>query len=359
MNNLNKQKQRIEYLDALRGFTMLLVVFAHVETYMLSIDPGETFLSRLFLSFRMPLFFFISGYLSFKEGIIWTSGTWMTRVGSKIKIQLVPTMVFGALYTFLFSLGTIGDFIGNYHKFGYWFTISLLVMLLILYTTNWIIHATKVTSYKRLTSISLLLISSALFLLKFVYDKSPSFAKISDYFCFHQVCVFFPFFTVGYLASQKKDKFISFLNNDLIQFVIFVLFCFTFYTKGILSDRVCGSNDLLLIYRSIQDILIGIFGICIVYNFFRKNSSLFSKDRFVGRQLQRIGSRTLDIYMLHYFFLTKIPISFNFNRGANMVCELFCVAILAVFTTYCTLLVSDILRTSRSFSYYMFGASKK
>ena len=42
-------QNRIEYIDALRGFTMILVVFAHVETFMFSIDPGETFISSLFI----------------------------------------------------------------------------------------------------------------------------------------------------------------------------------------------------------------------------------------------------------------------------------------------------------------------
>ena len=62
---------RLQYIDALRGFTMILVVFAHVETYMLSIDPNTTFISSLFISFRMPLFFFISGYIAFKSKKVW------------------------------------------------------------------------------------------------------------------------------------------------------------------------------------------------------------------------------------------------------------------------------------------------
>ena len=51
-----KNKGRIEYIDALRGFTMILVVFAHVETYMLEIEPNSTFVSSLFISL---LFYFI------------------------------------------------------------------------------------------------------------------------------------------------------------------------------------------------------------------------------------------------------------------------------------------------------------
>jgi fucose 4-O-acetylase-like acetyltransferase len=58
------KKERIQYIDALRGFTMLLVVFAHVETFSFQYMENATFLGEFFKLFRMPLFFFISGFIT-------------------------------------------------------------------------------------------------------------------------------------------------------------------------------------------------------------------------------------------------------------------------------------------------------
>ena len=72
--------KRIEYIDAMRGFTMLLVVYSHILVFSYEntliydlhagglnlIGAGEgnalTF-NSLFVLFRMPLFFFISGFI--------------------------------------------------------------------------------------------------------------------------------------------------------------------------------------------------------------------------------------------------------------------------------------------------------
>ena len=57
-------KQRLEWLDALRGFTMLLVVTNHVYDMSFVTNPKYSMFMSLCLLFRMPLFFFISGFPS-------------------------------------------------------------------------------------------------------------------------------------------------------------------------------------------------------------------------------------------------------------------------------------------------------
>ena len=57
-----QQKKRIEYLDALRGFTMILVVMSHVALFNLGVDVrSDGCYHTYFQLFRMPLFFFVSG----------------------------------------------------------------------------------------------------------------------------------------------------------------------------------------------------------------------------------------------------------------------------------------------------------
>lgn len=95
----SKMKERIKYIDALRGFTMLLVVFAHIELLGFGISPYSSTLGGIFVSFRMPMFFFISGYIAYKA-ITWDFGTYIKSVRKKAIVQLIPTIFFFSLFTF-------------------------------------------------------------------------------------------------------------------------------------------------------------------------------------------------------------------------------------------------------------------
>ena len=54
---------RLEYIDALRGIIMILIVFAHVETFGFYQFGASTYFDEIFGKFSLPLFFFISGFV--------------------------------------------------------------------------------------------------------------------------------------------------------------------------------------------------------------------------------------------------------------------------------------------------------
>lgn len=353
-------KQRLEYIDALRGATMILVVFAHVETFMLSIEPGSTLISALFLSFRMPLFFFISGFIAYKDNILWTIPFYINILSKKIRIQIIPTLFFGLLFTYLFKIGDAVDFIYDYHKFGYWFTISLLGMFFILYSCNLIAFSFFRKRFKNVVLVLLIIIAALMFLFRFLYDRNVEIAKISDVICLHQICTYIPFFVCGYIVSQYKELFIRYFKNEVIMFCIFLLYCILFYIQWILPASIYETNSCLLGYRSVQYFVVGILGIFIVYNLFRKNTEIFSKKTKIGLFLQKIGRRTLDIYMLHYFFLSAIPYIGNYIiNTSNVTLELLVVFFLSLIVILCCLLISDILRQSKYFTFFLFGVKNK
>ena len=127
--------KRIEYIDALRGITMILVVFSHVELFGFHADE-PTLLNSLFISFRMPLFFFISGFIAYKASIEWNMRTWWAMSKKKLLVQLIPTFIFGIIYTYAYFNANFQTFITHNGKLGYWFTIALLEIFLIIYTLN-------------------------------------------------------------------------------------------------------------------------------------------------------------------------------------------------------------------------------
>ena len=95
------KKERLEYIDAMRGFTMLLVVLGHVVVApTLPIVKPDTFsMTYLFLLFRMPLFFTISGYFAYKL-YDWNWNEYGSALLKKARVQLIPTAFFYGLYIY-------------------------------------------------------------------------------------------------------------------------------------------------------------------------------------------------------------------------------------------------------------------
>lgn len=86
----------------MRGFTMLLVVCAHVATYSYQTDL-VTF-HAAFSTFRMPLFFFISGFILYKASRIWNTVTTLDFLKKKFMVQIIPTLFFFVLFVNIFGV---------------------------------------------------------------------------------------------------------------------------------------------------------------------------------------------------------------------------------------------------------------
>ena len=95
----------------------------------------------------------------------------------------------------------------------------------------------------------------------------------------------------------------------------------------------------------------------IVFIAFRYYQEQFTKVHVVGRCLQFIGVRTLDIYLLHFLFLPNLKmvgdfINVNKRNFVIDISESVAVAILVI--AFCCL-VSSVLRISPLFKKYLFG----
>lgn len=111
-SNISTGKKRIEYIDALRGLLMLLVVFCHVECFGFIDFSYDTPFGQLISTFRMPLFFFISGFVAYKSEE-WDSRWWINSTKKKARVLLIPTFVFGLIYTYLHLHKNASAFIGD------------------------------------------------------------------------------------------------------------------------------------------------------------------------------------------------------------------------------------------------------
>lgn len=357
---IQNKKERIQYIDALRGFTMILVVFAHVEAFGFFNFGYESFIGKLFQSFRMPLFFFISGFIAYKADRIWDGSTCWKLTKKKMLVQIIPALFFGLIYVYLYLHQNFSTFIADPSKSGYWFTFVLLEMFLVYYFVSGLSHSLSKNhkiSEPFVTTFALVLIALALYLLKLPLKIYPLLDTIGNYSSLHYTFNYFMYFVFGVLARQYFDVFARFLDNKYFTAIVVLLFACIFYVYSvILSDPDDGGIVLKIVSTAIESVT-GFLGIIIVYSFFRKHETLFDSTSKIGRSFQYIGRRTLDIYLLHYFFLPHLPKVGEFLISSNnVVMELLLGFGLSILIVGLCLCVSNVIRISPFLGKYLLGA---
>lgn len=349
-------KQRIEYIDALRGFTMLLVVFVHIEIFSFAMIGNNSIISSIFQSFHMPLFFFVSGFLAYKhETCIGGGKQLITNSLRKIKVLIIPTFILGLLFTYTILHKNLYNFIYNDAKYGYWFTLVLLQMFLLYYFICYITRKYTIKGNFKPFIFLMIITSIIINLALSPIRRLPILESWCNITSFVYTCTYFIYFVFGIVASIYREKLIKALNNKYITAITII----TFFTLSYFKFTVLEYNSFVIekLYTRAIPIILGISGILLVFNFFRTYQESFTKETKLGKGLQYIGKRTLDIYLLHYFLLPTLPIVGTFlKESPNMLIELVCGLTLAIIITVLCLIISNILRTSKFLGHYMFGA---
>lgn len=325
---------------------MLLVVFAHIETFSFESGGMDTFLGTTFQLFRMPLFFFISGFISYKVDGDWSLVRCWSLVRKKLRIQLLSTLVIGTLYVYACTNKTLADFICAPSKFGYWFTIVLLEMFLIYYFVRVLCVKNKFLSNNHLV---ILLLISILFLLAYrILPLDSTFAEIGS---LKSLFKYFHFFVVGMFASRYVGKFFEILDNGYSMSLLLSMFIVCMYLMFRLNF-VGGATFVIICVA-------GYCGLLIVFAFFRKYHSFFDSATRIGRVFQFIGKRTLDIYLLHYFLLPKGLKSLDclLVEISNPLLEFCIVILLSVLVVSGCLLISSLIRLSGVAAKYLLGSN--
>ena len=354
-------KQRLEWLDALRGFTMLLVVTNHVYDMSFETNPKYSMFMSLCLLFRMPLFFFISGFLAYKPTFAWQPGETVALVGKKFRVQVVPTLVFMTAFIAL-STKPFWSFMEtawtNSLKAGYWFTLVLLEMFLIYYAACFICVRLERRFPKTVFQTPVLLVLWLLSLLAYVTLYLPGitswrldlWARISS---ITEVARYFQFFLLGNLCHRYWSQVQRLLDSPWL-FPLLVAVAF------LGAGDYLRWHNLRLYWANLPRTLAMYSLVMIIVAFFRYYKEWFTRERRVGAALQYVGVRTLDVYLLHYFFLPVLPAVGKWFRANphNFVLEgTIALALALVVVAFC-LLTSHVLRVSPFLKKWLFGREK-
>lgn len=294
-------RQRLYYMDVIKGIAIFIVVMGHVLTMCVrDIDRAVVF--KFIGEIHMPLFFFISGWFTYK---LTDDGRWLTpNLAGRFRQLIIPMVVVSSLWIFYFPHSGLesplnSTFEGLWtdgYKNGYWFTLVLFEIM--------VIYALLTPILSRLTNMPARIMTvCALWALMLVMNQTVT-AEVGGYCSLELMTRFFPVFMFGVLASSSKDNFNRLTTSQavitssiLIGGVLLYMICWPWDIDG-LTDYPIVIN----ILRTLFHITISMIAIALTRPWCNR---VFSSGRpcFMARVWTYLGAQSLAIYLLHYFFL--------------------------------------------------------
>ena len=279
---------RIEYVDIAKGLCMILVVWQHVHTYYETLETGEFYLE----SFRMPLFFLISG-MFFKTYD--SFGIFMRRKFDTIIVPflffyllfsvIVPNVLHMCGYAELRQSSKLGwysifncIFEKTYSNSPVWFLLALFWLNLMFYGINYISRIISL-SY---SSYIMLVICSVLGIVGFMLGVNNIFiwANIDN------ALTVLPYFYLGFIVNKHTQL----IKNPPKNLYLFIFIIFSIVCIYILSPGIGYKQNRFPIHSFIPLYLCGIVGTFMMLSI----SKIINKSRM----LSFYGENTLAILCL-------------------------------------------------------------
>lgn len=334
---------RLREFDALRGFSMILVVFAHV-LLCAGIEGIEAPVPSSITMFRMPLFFFVSGFFAYRELSKWTGTTFKRVLTQKIKAQIICTLAFYTFRYYTLGVDPLGWLERGFQ--GYWFTIVLFQMFLLYTIANIISLLTK-----RNISLAIMAVIAVVgfgIIASHKYPENRIWTVISG----NNLCYFIQWFVVGLAVRKYHSKFETMISKNGMKALLivgFVSICSLLYSDFFKAHEA---------YAKMLSVIGGYVGLIMVVSLFYSAKDYFQRDSQIPNVLCFVGRRTLDIYMLHYFFLPSLTAVATLMSG-NIFFQL-SIGFSATFVVIIfSLAVSWCLRTSPLLADWLFGVRLK
>ena len=296
----------------------------------------------------MPLFFFISGFVLYKDETVWDSkyvAKFLLR--KKFEAQLITTFVFFLAFIIINDINII-DGLFDRRKCGFWFTFVLFVFFCIYAFYRYILNCINCKNVY--ADIFILFVGGILFVSCFSYSvfiQLPIGDGLKNFLSL-ECWGYFLYFVFGTLFKKYFQKVQMLLDKtNVLTICLVIFFCINLYYRELVESH----------YTSIFELITAITGIVIVFSFFRRHQDWFIKEKRMGRCLQYIGRRTLDIYLLHYFLLpTNLKLHFLFlSEHPIPIIEFTITLTVTGIVVIGCLIVSNILRMSPILAYLLFG----
>lgn len=276
--------KRIEYIDALRGFTMIMVVVYHMSASIFNINEYTASYNSYMIQFRMPLFFFISGFVFYKKDFLWNTTKTLSFIINKFKVQILSTFIFFLLLITVEDIPFTEALFSRY-KNGYWFTVTLFEFFVLHITFQSLLRLLGIKGLSK--DIILMFIG----LIMFKIHKILLMLGVNNDIIELIGCPQWDFYTYFVFGTMVRKYFTAF-ENALDKSCLISTCLITYFVLNIIQNDYIPSA----LHKNVCALIYGYTGIIIVFALFRKHKDCFSKERTTGKVIQFIGRRTLDIY---------------------------------------------------------------
>lgn len=289
-------RQRLHYFDMLKGLAIFMVVMGHVITFCVR-EIDRTALFKIIAAIHMPLFFFISGWMT-------GSSTKAPALGKRALQLLVPMLACSSLWILYFphsGLGTPFDssFAGLWtdkFKNGYWFTLVLFEIIAIYAAVRPILHRSR----SRWIEIVVYGILTALFL--YLYGKFEN-TMACRVLSWQFVAEFFPVFAFGVMAARRSDTFLKLIATPAVSTAALIVLALSLYAVRWPWDIPFLGTVSLAICNIAMQISLAVVALAVVIPWSAEAYAPDASGHRLARMWSYIGTQSLTIYLLHYFFL--------------------------------------------------------
>ena len=317
-------KQRIQYIDRLKGLAMLTIVFAHCEVIG-ELTDGPYYLTDFSQFAHLFLFMFLSGYMvscipNRKKIII------------KLAQFLCPFIFVGYALCVLEQNKSFIDFITDLWKNGLWYLLTLAEYYILLMP----LRLNKAEKIKKRFVVDIAYFLGIYFLL--YACRCHLQTSIQNVIGVNHLYGFWFMFYIGFLC--KRYGFTSYIEQHNWVFsaaLLFVVIRLIWQPLGSIPKLPELANILVLFYL-----------------FLKREST----NTFLENQLAYIGRNSIDVYILHYFIVNNLhlkPFGNFFIQNGNYFLEGIFTFILSLIIIYISILIGYILRKSEWMNDIVFG----
>lgn len=305
---------------------MLTVVMVHLHNYAIEVPENIKLFMSVLGNFRMPLFFFVSGYIINKVTKIGSISDLFSFYKKKAIALLLPVIMWSIVvknyfFTRSFSLPTIQDIFNCFNGENLWFLSTLFYYML------------TVGLFKLFSGSK----GKGLWIFPFAWV----FFIIIYYFTgiLKMGCLYFPYFVLGIVVSmfERVDLLIK---TDKAYYISFLIFAFTS------GYWVSGASS---IFNLSIRLATALSAICFFYNLIVRITWISYLDRLI----RLIGVNTLGIYVMHWYFLGNITLA---NNWFFALIELI---IFSVFIALACIVIQKIFEQSYILNLLFYGKTKK
>ena len=202
---------RQNYIDALRGLAIFVVVYCHFVGFKLNLT-FSSYIMTFLTSFFIPLFFFISGYCVYKSHIP------RNFLYNKSKTLLLPTIIILLISSYIWNSNFLEIIQLPGTKGGYWFTFILFQMMIF----YGLIKSIKIENFIKnkilVESVYIIYFIFIILLYRLSFDTLIGNIMSSSMLFYNLI-----YFVIGLYCKKYKEIFHRIIDNKFFLFFIFFL----------------------------------------------------------------------------------------------------------------------------------------